>query len=426
LKSPSIIDAPPIPSIVWQHLEEATHLHLVRAVLLKSPHVRLQELARCDERIDAHLDGLAVAGSYGTALSLQALESQRPGAIFVTAVGAIEQRDLQRLGQALAIAEGSALGRNALLSAFGWVCSSKLQGLTKALLQGRAPWHREMGLMVCAMHGVDPGLPLTLAAHDPDPGLRACALRAAGRCARRDLLEACLLAMADDDPRCAFEAARAALLLGDRGEAVAALAQVVAHSENPHSLRALRCVLKVAPTDRARAILAALAQDTSRDRAVIQAVAVAGDPHYVPWLITRIGNEKLSRLAGEAFTFITGVDLAASDLLQRPREAPEASPGDDIDDNQVAMDEDDNLPWPDADRISAWWVAHGRRFSPGNRYFMGQVPTPAACLAVLKGGFQRQRIAAAEYLTLLAPGTPLFDTRAPASRQERMLTSMKL
>jgi hypothetical protein len=42
----------------------------------------------------------------------------------------------------------------------------------------------------------------------------------------------------------------------------------------------------------------------------------------------------------------------------------------------------------------------------------------------LKTGFQRQRIAAAEYLTLLAPGTPLFNTAAPAWRQQRLLAKM--
>jgi len=52
------------------------------------------------------------------------------------------------------------------------------------------------------------------------------------------------------------------------------------------------------------------------------------------------------------------------------------------------------------------------------------VPTPATCLEVLKTGFQRQRIAAAEYLTLLTPGTPLFNTAAPTRRQQRLLAAM--
>jgi len=43
---------------------------------------------------------------------------------------------------------------------------------------------------------------------------------------------------------------------------------------------------------------------------------------------------------------------------------------------------------------------------------------------VLRTGFQRQRTAAAEWLCLLQPGTPLFNTAAPAWRQQRGLTQM--
>ena len=40
---------------------------------------------------------------------------------------------------------------------------------------------------------------------------------------------------------------------------------------------------------------------------------------------------------------------------------------------------------------------------------------------MLREGFQRQRSAAALYLCLLQPGTPLFNTAAPAWRQQRLL-----
>jgi hypothetical protein len=43
---------------------------------------------------------------------------------------------------------------------------------------------------------------------------------------------------------------------------------------------------------------------------------------------------------------------------------------------------------------------------------------------LLKNGFQRQRMAAAIYLCLLKPGTPLFNCAAPAWRQQRLLAQM--
>ena len=267
--------------------------------------------------------------------------------------------------------------------------------------------------MACAMHAVNPGTPLAAALRETDPGLRSCALRVAGWCARADLIEPCLAALVDSDPRCAFEAARSALLLGDRAESQATLETLAAKATDPFSLAALRLVLKVTPTKRARTMLATLAQDPLHARAVIQGIAIAGDPHYVSWLIAQMQDLKLTRLAGEAFAFITGLDLAYLDLDRKPPDGVDLGPNDDPEDGNVAVDEDDSLPWPDPEKIAAWWRTHGAKFASGTRYFMGDVPTPATCLEVLKTGFQRQRIAAAEYLTLLTPGTPLFNTAAP-------------
>jgi uncharacterized protein (TIGR02270 family) len=97
-------------------------------------------------------------------------------------------------------------------------------------------------------------------------------------------------------------------------------------------------------------------------------------------------------------------------------------PGDDPDDDDVAMDEDESLPWPDREKLEAWWQANARRFAPGTRCFVGAPLSPGHCLAVLRTGFQRQRIAAAEHLSLMSPGTPLFNTAAPAWRQQWLLS----
>jgi uncharacterized protein (TIGR02270 family) len=88
------------------------------------------------------------------------------------------------------------------------------------------------------------------------------------------------------------------------------------------------------------------------------------------------------------------------------------------------MDEDEGLPWPDPERIAKWWQANGGRFEAGTRYFLGAPVTRENCLRALKEGFQRQRILAAHYLCLLEPGTVLFEWRAPAFRQQRLLATM--
>jgi uncharacterized protein (TIGR02270 family) len=169
-------------------------------------------------------------------------------------------------------------------------------------------------------------------------------------------------------------------------------------------------------------VLRGIAQEEPKDtRMLIQAVGVAGDPHYIPWLMEQMADLKVARLAGEAFSVITGADLAFIDLERRPPEDVELGPNDNPEDEDVGMDPDDGLPWPDPAKVRVWWEANRHRFPAGVRHFMGEPPNPENCRRVLREGYQRQRIAAALYLALLRPGTPLFPTSAPAWRQKRWL-----
>jgi uncharacterized protein (TIGR02270 family) len=137
-----------------------------------------------------------------------------------------------------------------------------------------------------------------------------------------------------------------------------------------------------------------------------------------------MANEQTARLAGEAFSRITGVDFGEAKLAGEAPEHFESAPNDDPDDPNVQMDPDDDLPWPDAEKIEKWWAANASRFQKGTRYFMGAPVTREHCIGVLKTGYQRQRILAAHYLCLLDPGTPLFNTSAPAWRQQKLLAAM--
>jgi len=90
---------------------------------------------------------------------------------------------------------------------------------------------------------------------------------------------------------------------------------------------------------------------------------VLGDPKFISWLIEQMGKPGWGLLAGEVCTMITGADLDAQGFA---RDAPEgASSGptdDDADDINVAMDLNDDLPWPDSRKIEAWWPPTRRAF----------------------------------------------------------------
>lgn len=412
---------PSVPVVLDQHVEEAAHLRHVRSVQVRAPHVRLMNLERLDERIAAHLDGIAVAGEAGAVRCRQALASPSSGTLFVATVGALEARDMARLDALLDVGQALPETVPGLLSAFGWVTPGCLRGVTAALLDSPQAWRREAGLAACELQGVDPQEAVRPALAAAAPVLRRRALRVAGRLGRRDLLQACVDAL--DDGECAFEAARAALLLGDRRAALPAL-EAHAAGGGPFAPSALALVLLALPGERAREHLARLAQDAGGARTVVRGIGLVGDPHFVPWLVARMDDPALARAAGESFALLTGLDLAYLDLERPvPPEVP-AGPTDDPQDGDVAMDEDESLPWPDPGRIAAWWQANALRFPAGGRFFMGAQPSPAHCMTVLRQGFQRQRQVAAVHLCLAKPGAPLFNTAAPAWRQKRWLDAM--
>ena len=153
-------------------------------------------------------------------------------------------------------------------------------------------------------------------------------------------------------------------------------------------------------------------------RDVVIGAGISGDPAYVPWLIRQMEIPDVARVAGEAFTMITGVDIAYDDLEGEWPEDFEAGPTEDPENDDVAMDQDEDLPWPDPTLIQQWWDANAHAFTTGKRYFVGKPITAEHCQHVLLSGYQRQREAAALELALMNPDAPLFETRAPGFRQK--------
>lgn len=413
---------PPIPVVVQQHAEESAMLRHVRSVLVRAPHVRLRHLRRLDERIAAHLDGLAVAGRYGTALCTAALERPGAGEVFAVAVRAIDERDERALGRVIALAGALPDAKRGVLSAFGWVSAPQLQGIVGRLMTAPEALPRELAIAACRLHGVDPGPPLREALRSGHAGLRAAALRTAAALGRVDTIASALDAIDDEAGEVGFQAAATACLLGDRGAALTAL-ETTAQCDGPLRDSAASLLILATEFQRGREIVRGMARAAPPGpvgkRQVIRACGLLGDVRFVPWFIEMMGDEVLARIAGESFTLITGADLAALDLERKPPEGARMGPNDDPDDGDVALDDDESLPWPERERVQRWWHAHAARMPADARCFMGVSPTPGNCSAVLRDGTQRQRIVAAQQLCLQAPGTPLFPVCAPAWRQQR-------
>ena len=412
-----------VPEVVRIHVEEAATLYDGRAVLTRAPHITLFQLRQSDDRMAAHLDGVAVAGEAAWPFCFAALEQPSPGAAFVATVRALESRQQPSLEHLLAMAAGAADTARGVVAAFGWIEPEKLQGQVPHLLAASCPFQRLLGVATCAMHRVDPGLIAAVRLQDSDAAVRARALRTAGELGCLDAGPLCTATLDDEDDGARFWSAWSSVLLGARGKALDVLAQLGTENGSWRQ-RAFRLMLQASAMGPAHALLQQIARDPTQLRWLIEGSGIVGDPRYVAWLIGFMTKDETARLAGEAFTLITGADL---DKLQLYRERPddfESGPTDDPADDDVAMDPDEGLMWPDAHKVDRWWAANRSRFQNGQRYFMGAPVTREHCIDVLRNGYQRQRILAAHYLCLLEPGTPLFNTSAPAWRQQRLLAQM--
>src|SRR5690606_23281442 len=137
--------------------------------------------------------------------------------------------------------------------------------------------------------------------------LYARAIRLVGELKRRDLIPALQVAITSENPEVSFWANWSAVVLGDRAR-LHNLQQTVLN-DGVFQKKAIDLALRGLSIEDARQLIGLLAKDTKNAREVIYATAVLGDPQAVPWLIQQMRMPEFSRVSGEAFTTITGIEL---------------------------------------------------------------------------------------------------------------------
>ncbi len=417
MNSPVIIE-----TIVSQHAEEAAFLWLQRNGAVHEPHYSLKDLAKLDDRVEAHLDGLRIAGEGGWSLCRNNLEIKEPGEVFAAAVLALESRDKDKLEAVYSVVEQAPENAGAMVSALGWVKPNYLGGKVSGLLASREPLWRRIGLAACAIHRVDPGKNLIMGLEDESGEVRARAARAAGELGRTDIKTRLLSALTDENEKVRLWSAWSAVLLGDRGNAVRYLSDLLLDGGKSLGV-GLNVLIRSLGLENSRLLLGELVRNPSTMRLAIQGVGNTGDTEYIPWLIKQMEDPKHARVAGEAFTSITGLDIAFDDLEGEWPDGFEAGPSEDPDDDRVAMDEDEDMPWPDPKLITGWWRQRSQELQAGQRYLLGKPVNPEHCQWVLVNGMQRQREAAALEIALMQPNTALFETRMVGKRQQKKLST---
>lgn len=409
-----------IPLIINQHIEEAGFLWSIREGAVGAYHYFLADLTKLDGRVDAHLDGLRIASKGGWKECQEALKQKDAGEVFAASVLAFESDDEAYVREVIEVGCNSTELSRGIASALGWLPFYQVANYIEQFLVTESLTLRRAGIAAAAIHRQDPGQALVDALSDNDLLLRARALRSVGQLGRRDLLPQLRENLTNEDEKCRFCAAWSATLLAGDAEAIRVL-QAVAESNSPWREEAVQMAVRRMEPSAANDWLDALAEKPELARLAVIGSGVVGDVGAIPWLIEMMAAPALARVAGEAFTMLTGVDLAYEDMESEWPEGFEAGPTEDSEDENVEMDADENLPWPDAGLIQLWWEQHRGDFPRKQRYLLGGVIEEEWLWNVLRNGRQRQRAAAAIELAIKHPGQPLFEVRAPGFRQQQML-----
>ncbi len=388
------------PDLIAEHAEECCFLWHQRAVALFMPHIGLPALARLDERLDAHLDGLRVAGVDALAVLLPMVHRE-PGAAWAATILAAERHVLADLDELLAGHRAA----QAAGAAVAWMDATTAE-------QAMVHWTTSspQALVVAAWAAGHRG--------SAEPRLPGWASAADTRLAEAAFLSGIRLGIAP-----LVETARRRV--GGSDTAVAQAAGLVLNlaGESPPTSMAARApgwdlpgLIRARCSDVAQAASALRTASTWRERwfACFQAGAT-GDATLVPTLIELMADERSARCAGEAVALITGVDLHAAGLTRRAPTNAVNGPSEDPADHDVALHPDEDLPWPDAAAVAAWWSRQPAL--PPGRLLGGKPATEAAGL--LTTGLQRQRWSAA--IEGVRNGKPLFPVDGPAMIQQTRL-----
>jgi uncharacterized protein (TIGR02270 family) len=408
------------PEVISQHAEEAADLWSRRDGLVRDPEITLKELGRLDERIEAHLDGLRIAGYEAREVCDEILPGASGGEVFARFLWAFSAGAGDQIDAVISASEESLDASRGLSSALGWLRYQEAESHIRRLLTAESPRLKRAGIAASAAHRRHPGAALRDGILSPDPDLRLRSLRAVGEIGAQGEVPYVLERCEAGNPAEQFWSAWSAAVLCRRSRPLEVLMSVVEGGAARADL-ALAVLFRRMNPQQADHWIGTLLRCGKHSKLGILALGMQGDPAKVPLLFDLMESVALARICGAAFRMITGQDLKRQ-YLDRP--APDVANGKSVSEEEnhdELLDADLDLPWPDVIKIKARWFELSGQFAPGRHYLLGKAIATDSMQDVLLIGRQRERISAAIALSVREPGRPLFKCYSRAPRQYREL-----
>ncbi|MFB9241334.1 hypothetical protein IV454_07965 [Massilia antarctica] len=436
----------PIPRIIAplirRHAEDAAFYWALLDGSVITPRLSLDGLTRFGDMLDAHLEGLQVAGQDGLVPCLAALERWRKAAgafVYAHQVFCLNEPVAMEALLVQVRARPEELLRG-VISALAWRPPEQVASIVRRWTGADVEVIQQVAaLRAAALLDANAvgllGQPVEDFLYSSDAHICAAACRVAATVPHRPLLEAALtrcivnpaMAVRAEAAIALHALARQAPRGNDEGNIALAntvwqcvVEQVVVSNESTgwyrhQALRRLRRWVRNLATmiplghDKIPALL-----DFMPPRISLHFVAYHGDSAHLAYAIAKMSHPDTSRYAGWVWQTITGVDLESAGLtLPEP-----ALSGDSAGISEARSDADHGLPLPDMEAIARYSTAH---LPARQRCLSGQGLTPLFAVAVLETAPQAHRSVASHFLRQCYPQIKL----APRGRIEDQLATIK-
>ncbi|MDH5257581.1 MAG: TIGR02270 family protein, partial [Gammaproteobacteria bacterium] len=385
---------------------------------LNSSDYNLTDLETLDSRLEANIDGLYIAGEEGWPHYEKHLEAGEYGEIFVISVIAIKLHNNKYFQLAFEMAGDDEELLNAIADAFIWLPYSEVASYLDLLYNIKKPEKQFVAIAASAGHRQINHNHLADALSSSNIMLLTRAILACAEVGDKSLVPKLKECLIHEENSVQFAAYWTMTRFGYAN----AMNRLTLFLPIPlYAERAMFFEVMQKDTGKTVSLLRQLFQNPKTKRLSIFGMGLLGNPVSIDFLIKIMHDEELARVAGEAFSFITGVDIEYEDLDMDEPEGFEGGPNDNPKDENVDMDRDEDLPWPNPDLISQWWQENKKRFHPEKKYILGKEISIAQFEQVLIHGTQIQREFAALSIAARQQNESIFNTKAPAKRQIQLL-----
>ncbi|WIG95908.1 TIGR02270 family protein [Myxococcus sp. SDU36] len=405
--------------VLEEHLSEAAFFWSQWEHALVAPDYTLEETAELEERLLAHLDGLVAAGAVAIEVLAPVVhESEDPGEVFAAAWSLLALAPSLMLDAVKARATD---GPSPVQASMRRALELGENGVVETAL---VPWLTAVEPMAVSVLGFRGHLPddraEELLSH-PDALVVAAALRAFNPSSKSHAPRLLGVLLGDSRPEVRWAAIETGLVFGVRD------AWTVCEGESTDAGSALRrrswVLLAAAGDARFLERLISFSEETATREDALWALGFSGRVSAAEACLRWMCAEpRVARLAGEAFSAITGLRMAGAHVLPEPAPEDALPPLEDEDlDADLVLRPEDALPLPAQEEVARWWDGARDGFSPANRYLGGKLFAGTSLLDALAQGPMRRRHPYALELMVRTRGTHAVQVRAFTSRQREQL-----